>query len=124
MSFKRVVILAALIALASAPFTSPLTAATSCPSGPGVHYVSHNPKVCATIRFFCAENQVLFSNECGCGCIDIEALPIALAEAQPPAAFDEPLLPWQERGLISRTCEVSSGSSSVDSDFTGIRYRL
>jgi hypothetical protein len=31
-------------------------------------YVSTDPEVCATIRFFCAEDQMAFFDECGCGC--------------------------------------------------------
>ncbi len=43
------------------------------PSDPLVHYVGgsdENPNVCLAILFACEEGQALFSNECGCGCID------------------------------------------------------
>lgn len=67
-----VALAATLVAAFAVSFNAPTAqAAPSCPNGPDVHYISHNPQVCATIRFFCAENQTAFSNECGCGCIDL-----------------------------------------------------
>ena len=33
-------------------------------------YVSEEPATCAAIRFKCADGQVAFSDECGCGCED------------------------------------------------------
>jgi|GEM_PF-5745204 len=67
-----VALAATLVATFAVSFSAPVAQADSgCPNGPDVHYISHSPKVCATIRFFCAENQTAFSNECGCGCIDL-----------------------------------------------------
>jgi len=43
------------------------------PSDPNVHYIlgSHDdPSVCFAILFSCDPGQTLFSNACGCGCID------------------------------------------------------
>ena len=43
------------------------------PADPAVHYVGGSdtdPTVCAKIRFSCEEGQTLFSDECGCGCVD------------------------------------------------------
>lgn len=43
------------------------------PNDPKVHYIAdsdRDPSVCAGIRFRCTDSQTLFSNECGCGCID------------------------------------------------------
>lgn len=48
-----------------------------CPHGPGVTYISHNPDECATIRFFCAEGQEPFNDECGCGCIETSMIEAA-----------------------------------------------
>ena len=42
---------------------------SSCPADDKATYQSHDPNVCASIRFFCPDNQEAFSNECGCGCI-------------------------------------------------------
>jgi hypothetical protein len=41
-----------------------------CPEAavPGVSYVSHDPSMCARIRYFC-ESGSGFSSECGCGCL-------------------------------------------------------
>ncbi|MBX3276339.1 MAG: hypothetical protein KF729_39160 [Sandaracinaceae bacterium] len=44
------------------------------PTDPRVHYIldSHeDPRVCLPILFGCEEDQRLFSDECGCGCIDL-----------------------------------------------------
>ena len=40
------------------------------PGAPGVSYVSPEPNDCAVLRFRCASNQVVFTNDCGCGCLD------------------------------------------------------
>lgn len=43
------------------------------PDDPAVHYIgdSHeNPALCGVITFGCEEDQTLFTDECGCGCID------------------------------------------------------
>jgi hypothetical protein len=38
-----------------------------------VHYI--NPEgdtsICLAVRFTCAEGQAGFSDECGCGCVDV-----------------------------------------------------
>lgn len=51
---------------------------TECPErdDPSVHYVNPeaDPEVCLAMFFSCNEDQTLFSNECGCGCIDQEPL--------------------------------------------------
>ncbi|PIQ76659.1 hypothetical protein COU78_05190 [Candidatus Peregrinibacteria bacterium CG10_big_fil_rev_8_21_14_0_10_49_24] len=59
--------------LGDLPFTS-ADRAQACPleGDEGVHYVSDNPETCATVRFSCADSSKAFSNECGCGCIDVE----------------------------------------------------
>ncbi len=49
----------------------------SCPdpSDPGVHYIDgsfEDPSICLAILFACDEGQEPFSDECGCGCIDVE----------------------------------------------------
>jgi hypothetical protein len=35
---------------------------------PSKSYVSHDPAECALIHFICADGQVPFFDECGCGC--------------------------------------------------------
>ena len=42
---------------------------------PGVSWVSHDPDTCAVIKFICAEGTVPFSNECGCGCEEVDGEP-------------------------------------------------
>jgi hypothetical protein len=48
----------------------PAKVPTSCPDETvkGVSYVSHDPSMCARIRYFC-ESGSGFSGECGCGCL-------------------------------------------------------
>ena len=44
------------------------------PNDPSVHYFGNSDEsasVCLTGLFACEENQELFSDECGCGCIDL-----------------------------------------------------
>lgn len=41
------------------------------PSDPAVHYISTDFLHCAAIFFQCQEGQELFSEACGCGCIDL-----------------------------------------------------
>lgn len=38
----------------------------------GVRYVSDDPGSCATIRFFCEDDEDAFSNSCGCGCVQVD----------------------------------------------------
>ncbi len=45
---------------------------------PARHYVARSPAQCARIRFYCADDQVPFSDECGCGC---QAEPRACCQA-------------------------------------------
>ena len=54
------------------PFDEPIPNNTACPddSSEDVYYVSDDPSACATIDFFCKDNQSAFSNECGCGCTE------------------------------------------------------
>ena len=40
------------------------------PADSSVHYVSEDPGPCMVILFGCEEGQTLFSDQCGCGCID------------------------------------------------------
>ena len=40
------------------------------PEDPAVHYLHEDPLKCLPILFGCEEGQELFSDECGCGCID------------------------------------------------------
>jgi len=40
------------------------------PEDPAVHYLHEDPLECLPILFGCEEGQELFSDECGCGCID------------------------------------------------------
>lgn len=43
------------------------------PNHPAVHYIAdsdQNPAVCYAMLFTCDHDQELFSDECGCGCID------------------------------------------------------
>lgn len=40
---------------------------TAC-DDPNRKYVSKDPEKCAAIRFICAEKEVAFFDECGCGC--------------------------------------------------------
>jgi hypothetical protein len=43
------------------------------PSDPKVHYIGNSatsPLICTVILFSCEDDQTLFSDECGCGCID------------------------------------------------------
>jgi hypothetical protein len=51
-------------------------AASSCPdpADPAVHYIGDsraNPGICTVILFACEDGQAGFSDECGCGCIDL-----------------------------------------------------
>lgn len=49
------------------------TATCPDPNDPKVHYVNgsdSNPAACLNILFGCEPDQTLFSNDCGCGCID------------------------------------------------------
>jgi hypothetical protein len=41
------------------------------PQDPAVHYVSEDPAVCAVVRFTCEPGQEAFTDQCGCGCIDV-----------------------------------------------------
>ncbi len=58
---------------ADVPFVEP-ESITSCPDkeDEDVLYVSDDLDTCATIRFFCKEDQKAFSNKCGCGCVPSE----------------------------------------------------
>jgi hypothetical protein len=40
------------------------------PADPKVDYKTYDPDVCAVIRYTCEDGWSMFSDECGCGCID------------------------------------------------------
>lgn len=66
----------------------PVCVANECPdpNDPSVHYIGdsdQDPSICLVVLFACDENQTLFTNECGCGCIDNEEPP-----PPPPPADD------------------------------------
>lgn len=98
-TLKRALILAALIVAVATPFAG---AATDCPSGPGVHYISRSPKFCAVVRFFCQEGQIAFSNQCGCGCIDIGIAALSAPAATPAL---ESLVPLGSEPQPPQVCE-------------------
>ena len=99
---KRISLILAL-ALLAALFVAPgVMAQPSCPHGPGVSYISHNPDECALIQFICAEGQQKFDNECGCGCIQTTASSLDGSEKAP--ALDEPSRLF-EADLPNRTCQ-------------------
>lgn len=57
-------------------------ARTTCPDpqAPGVSYVSQDPAVCARVLFICDAGETLFSNACGCGCVETDSgVPCSLA---------------------------------------------
>jgi hypothetical protein len=45
------------------------------PDDPAVHYIFENPLQCLPILFGCEEGQQGFSDDCGCGCIDVAPEP-------------------------------------------------
>ena len=45
------------------------------PDDPEVIYYGDSPENCAAIDFICDENQTMFNDECGCGCIGAEPPP-------------------------------------------------
>lgn len=51
---------------------NPAPSSPTCPdpADPKVHYVDTDPMKCAAIVFACEPNQTLFTDACGCGCID------------------------------------------------------
>jgi hypothetical protein len=42
------------------------------PNDPAVQYVAQSPEACALIDYGCGPDQAMFSNTCGCGCIDAD----------------------------------------------------
>jgi hypothetical protein len=42
------------------------------PNDPAVQYAAESPEACALIDFGCGPDQAMFSNACGCGCIDAD----------------------------------------------------
>lgn len=62
-----------------------------CPSpdSPGVDYLSTDVLECASIFFACNDDEVLFSNDCGCGCIADTASQPAPIDECPDAAADD-----------------------------------
>jgi hypothetical protein len=41
------------------------------PLDPMVHYIGTSPEVCQLIDFDCLDDQTMFSDPCGCGCLDL-----------------------------------------------------
>lgn len=56
---------------ADMPFEGGGSTGSGCPDkeDDDVVYVSESPDACATIDFYCKDDQSAFSNECGCGCV-------------------------------------------------------
>ncbi len=48
---------------------------------PAVHHVTQDPSVCQVIRYTCAPGQEMFSDACGCGCVDPEPAPTCASNA-------------------------------------------
>lgn len=83
--------LALALTLLTALFLAPaVMAQPDCPRGPGVTYISHDPEECLTLQFICAEGQVRFDSECGCGCMETSAAASVTAPAELASAVEVP----------------------------------
>ena len=67
------------------------------PNDPTVHYIldsDQDPSVCYPILFGCDIDQGLFSNECGCGCIDLDPSSACPDPGDPTVTYisDDPMI--------------------------------
>ena len=93
--------LALLTALCVAPA---VMAQEDCPRGPGVTYISHDPEECLTLQFICADGEVRFDSECGCGCMETSSAASVMAPAELTGAVEVPS--HSEAVQTAGECEV------------------
>lgn len=99
------------------------------PDDPGVHYLGgsyEDPTICWYVGVWvCEEGQELFSDECGCGCIDIEPDPECPDPRDPSVeymggSYEDPTICWYvgepfcEDPMVSFSNECGCGCSERD----------